>query len=169
MFARYLREKNEIIYGILDALSNEEREKERGSYYHSLSGLLRHTAFGIAYFLGLFRASLSPESAAVKAAAGVQGLALESGGFTEAGWKEFKKTLDVINAALEGFMREVTEEELCSGVKVEWYGGKPADVPLSFLVHQLLVHNTHHEGQISQVLDEMKIDNNYSGINIAFL
>jgi uncharacterized damage-inducible protein DinB len=34
---------------------------------------------------------------------------------------------------------------------------------------QLIAHGTHHRGQISQVLDELGIDNNYSGINVAFL
>jgi uncharacterized damage-inducible protein DinB len=37
------------------------------------------------------------------------------------------------------------------------------------MLSQILTHGTHHRGQLSQVLDELKIDNNYSGINVAFL
>jgi uncharacterized damage-inducible protein DinB len=40
---------------------------------------------------------------------------------------------------------------------------------LSFMISQLVVHGTHHRGQISQILDELKIDSDFSGINAAFL
>jgi uncharacterized damage-inducible protein DinB len=33
---------------------------------------------------------------------------------------------------------------------------------------QLTAHNTHHRGQVSQILDELKIDNDYSAINVTF-
>jgi uncharacterized damage-inducible protein DinB len=54
-------------------------------------------------------------------------------------------------------------------VKLDWYKGKPATVPLSVMLQQLVTHNLHHRGQISQILDSLKIDNDYSGINIKFL
>jgi len=60
----------------------------------------------------------------------------------------------------------LSEADLKLPVKLDWYGGNPDSVPLSFLLSQLLVHNTHHRGQISQVLDELKIDNDFSGIGI---
>jgi uncharacterized damage-inducible protein DinB len=37
------------------------------------------------------------------------------------------------------------------------------------MLHNLGAHGTHHRGQISQILDELKIDNDYSGINVRFL
>ncbi|MDR1444677.1 MAG: damage-inducible protein DinB, partial [Treponema sp.] len=40
-FAKYNQEANKNILELLNKLSNDEREKERGSYYHSLSGLVR--------------------------------------------------------------------------------------------------------------------------------
>jgi uncharacterized damage-inducible protein DinB len=54
-------------------------------------------------------------------------------------------------------------------VKVDWFGGNPGSVPLSFMLSQLVVHNTHHRGQISQILDSLKIDNDSSGISVLFL
>ncbi|MDR1388979.1 MAG: hypothetical protein LBJ31_03285, partial [Treponema sp.] len=38
LLAEYNREKNRTIYSILDKMSNEDREKERGSYYGTPSG-----------------------------------------------------------------------------------------------------------------------------------
>jgi uncharacterized damage-inducible protein DinB len=37
------------------------------------------------------------------------------------------------------------------------------------MLQQIVVHGTHHRGQISQILDSLKIDNDYSGINVRFL
>jgi uncharacterized damage-inducible protein DinB len=37
------------------------------------------------------------------------------------------------------------------------------------MLYNLTAHGTHHRGQISQILDELKIDNDYSGINVQFL
>jgi len=42
MYAKYNQAGNKKIYDMLSKMSNEEREKDRGSYYGSLSGLLRH-------------------------------------------------------------------------------------------------------------------------------
>jgi uncharacterized damage-inducible protein DinB len=54
-------------------------------------------------------------------------------------------------------------------VKIDWFGGNPAEITVSFLLSQLVVHNIHHRGQISQILDSMKIDNDYGGIDPAFM
>jgi uncharacterized damage-inducible protein DinB len=37
------------------------------------------------------------------------------------------------------------------------------------MLHNLSAHGTHHRGQISQILDELKIDNDYSGLNVQFV
>ncbi len=52
---------------------------------------------------------------------------------------------------------------------VEWFGGKPATVPLHYLLSTAWTHGVHHRGQISQILDEMGVDNNFSGIDVGLL
>jgi uncharacterized damage-inducible protein DinB len=37
------------------------------------------------------------------------------------------------------------------------------------MLEQHVAHNTHHRGQISQILDSLKIENDFSGINVKFL
>jgi uncharacterized damage-inducible protein DinB len=63
----------------------------------------------------------------------------------------------------------LTEQDFSRPIKLDWYGGNPESVPLSFMLSQLVLHNTHHRGQISQILDALKIDNDYSGIGIELL
>jgi uncharacterized damage-inducible protein DinB len=171
MYARYNQAGNKTIYGILDKLDNDEREKDRGSYYKSLSGIFRHILGGTRYFLGMFRAGLGSNAAAIKALAPLEGLSLPEGeeALTPAGWKGLGASLDTVDAAYVNMAAALTDGDLKLPLKLDWYGGNPAEVPLSFMLNQLVLHNTHHRGQVSQIFDSLKIDNDYSGINVQFL
>jgi uncharacterized damage-inducible protein DinB len=169
MFAKYNQSGNKTVYSILDKLSNEEREKDRGSYYGSLSGLLRHVLGGTIFLSGLYKTALGGNAAALKALAPLEGIAVPKDSLSEAQWKDLGTMLDSADAALVHLAAALNEGDLDLPIKIDWYGGNPASVPLSFMLHQLTVHNTHHRGQISQILDSLKIDNDYSGISAAFL
>lgn len=169
MYAKYNQAGNKTIYGILSAMSNDEREKDRGSYYGSLSGLFRHIMGGTRYFLGLFKSSLAGNAVALKALSALDGIPFPpEGQLSEAQWKELGGALEAVDTAYVGMAEALTDADISLPVKIEWYGGNPASMPLSFMLSQLLVHNTHHRGQISQVLDSLKIDNDYSGIPKEF-
>jgi uncharacterized damage-inducible protein DinB len=150
-------------------MSNEEREKDRGSYYGSLSGLLRHVLGRTKFFLGMYKGALG-EGAARKAVSVVDGVSFHvEGALSESQWKELGAALEAVDAAYVSMAEALTEADMSRAVKIDWYGGNPASVPLSFMLSQLVVHNTHHRGQISQILDSLKIDNDYSGIGVEFL
>jgi uncharacterized damage-inducible protein DinB len=170
MYAKYNQEGNKTIYGLLGKMSNDEREKDRGSFYGSLSGLFRHIFGGTRFFLGMYKNTLSGNAAAVKFISGIENLPkIPEGPLSEAQWKELEAATAAIDAAYVGMAEALKESDLSLPLKIEWYGGNPASVPLSFMLSQLVVHNTHHRGQISQVLDSLKIENDYSGINVSFL
>jgi len=170
MYARYNQAGNKIIFGLLDKIGNDEREKDRGSFYGSLSGLLRHITNGTRFFLGMYKTALSGNAAALKAISAIEALPkLPEGALSEAQWKEFESAANAVDTAYINMAETLSESDLSLPVKVEWYGGNPASVPLSFMLSQLVVHNTHHRGQISQILDSLKIDNDYSGIDVSFL
>ncbi|MDR2480171.1 MAG: DinB family protein [Treponema sp.] len=170
MFAKYNQAGNKTIYDILSKMSNDEREKDRGSYYGSLSGLLRHINGGTQYFLGLFKPVLAGNAGALAAIESIGNIPWPSEGPLDAEqWKELGRVTAALDAAYAAMTETLTEPDLKLPVAVEWYGGNPAAVPLSFMLGCLLVHNTHHRGQISQILDSLKIDNDYSGISAAFV
>lgn len=170
MYAQYNQAGNQAIYGLLSKMPNEEREKDRGSYYGSLSALFRHIIWGTRLFLGVYREALSNNPAALKAISSAEKFPLPPEGIlSDTQWKKLEAVLKTTDAAYVDMAKALGSADLSLPLKIEWYGGKPDSVPLSFMMSQLLVHNTHHRGQISQILDSLKIDNNYSGINIAFL
>ncbi|GMO20324.1 MAG: DinB family protein [Treponemataceae bacterium] len=162
MFAHYNQDANAAVLGLLNKLSNDEREKERGSYYKTLSGLVRHLGGATVYFCGVLKDSVKND-AAIKALEPVLALAFSDGALTEAQWKDVAENLAVADKALVNFCEALTDADLDSQVK--WFGGNPPAISLAGMLGQLTAHNTHHRGQISQILDELKIEHNFSGIN----
>ena len=169
-FARANDEADKAVIAILDAMSNDDREKSRKSYYGSLSGLARHVLGGTFYFLSLFRDSVANNSKALKALDAMAKAKMpEDKKQTEDDWKNVCAGFKVVDKAYIDFVSALDNEDLSAPVKIDWYKGKPDSVPLYFMLQQLVNHGTHHRGQISQILDSLKVDNDYSGINVKFL
>jgi uncharacterized damage-inducible protein DinB len=154
----------------LNKLSNDEREKERGSFYNSVSGLVRHILGGTVFFGGLFTKTLSGNADASRALVEITAIKLpHEGALNESQWKDLTVALAAADKAYINLSKALQSGDLDAPVELNWYGGNPASVPLAFMLQQLTAHNIHHRGQISQILDELKIDNDYSGINVAAL
>ncbi|MDR0473183.1 MAG: damage-inducible protein DinB [Treponema sp.] len=167
--AKYNEEANKAIAGILGKLSNEDREKNRKSYYGSLSALFRHNMGGTFYFLQLCKEAVSGNAEAQKAMKPLAKVENTEGKITEAQWKKLVSDAKIVDKAFLDFICALKDDDFKAQVKLDWYKGKPPEVPLWFMLQQHAAHNTHHRGQISQILDSLKIDNDFSGINVKFL
>jgi uncharacterized damage-inducible protein DinB len=89
------------------------------------------------------------------------------GKLTEAQWKQVAGNIATIDKAVIDFCSALTETDL--NAQVQWFTDNPPTAPLSFMLNQLAAHNTHHRGQVSQILDELKVEHSFSSIDIAFL
>jgi uncharacterized damage-inducible protein DinB len=170
VFARYNKEADNAVLSLLGNLSNEERELDRGSYYGSLSGLARQILGGIRFFLGsFFKEALTDNAAAYVAAREIlkplETLPNFEGALAEAQWKAVADAIVIADDVYVKLSEVLTDEDYAKQIPIAWYGGNPASVPLSFLAQNLVAHNTHHRGQISQILDSLKIEHNFSGLN----
>jgi uncharacterized damage-inducible protein DinB len=169
-FVKHNEEANRAILAIADKLSNDEREKDRGSYYGSLSRLVRHVLGGTVFLGGMLKSAVPGNAEAQQALSPLEGLTVDyEGALSEAQWKDLSACFAAADKALIDFVSALGDKDFEAPVKLEWYGGNPASVPLYFMLQQITSHHIHHRGQISQVLDELKIDNDYSGINVQFL
>jgi uncharacterized damage-inducible protein DinB len=168
-YAKYNKESDKAVVSILARCSIEDLEKDRGSYYGSLSGLARHLLEGTLYFQGLLKTALSHNAAAVKVLAPLEGITVPKGKLTEDQWKGVVAAFETVDEVFIRLVSSLADTDFTVPVAVPWYGGKPDTIPLSFLLQNVVVHGTHHRGQISQVLDELKIDNDYSAIKVELL
>jgi uncharacterized damage-inducible protein DinB len=166
--AKYNQAADRAILSILNGLSNDDREQGRGSYYNSLSGLVRHIAGGTGFFLGMFREAIASNPAALAVIGSLKPISPPGGSLTEAQWQQLAADIAALDEAYVNFTAALTEEDLKAPVKNN-KGGGPATVPLCFRLDQMMAHGTHHRGQVSQILDSLGIDNDYSGIDTAFL
>jgi uncharacterized damage-inducible protein DinB len=170
MYARYTQRADASVFSLLNGLSIQDLNEDRGSYYKSLSGLAGHIVGATFYFHGLFRQPLKKSSTAYEALKATEGLGCPDGPeLSEESWDELKGLAAIADQTTIDFVRVATVAELSAQVKIDWYGGKPEAVPLHFLLHQAFVHGIHHRGQISQILDSMGVEHDFSGIDVAFL
>lgn len=165
MYAKYTQSANASVIELLDCLTEDDRNKDRKSFFKSLSGLACHALGSFGYFHGLFRGTVS--APALKASEGLE--APESDRLSQAEWSELKKAAAIADQATVDFIRGLDEKDFTRQVKVEWFGGDPESVPLHYLLSVFIMHGVHHRGQISQILDEMGIEHDYSGIDVRFL
>jgi len=168
MYARYTQRANASVLGLLDGLSAEARNVDRKSYYKSLSGLAAHAFGGLTYFHGMFRVAAPAAAAALRA---TEGLSCPEGEKLDAAqWAELNRAVTIADQATIDFIEAASEKDLSALVKVPWLmKERPEGVPICFLLHSIYVHGTHHRGQISQVLDEMGIEHDFSGLDVEFL
>ncbi|MDR2517862.1 MAG: damage-inducible protein DinB [Spirochaetaceae bacterium] len=154
---------------LLNTLSNEAREKDRESYYKSLSGLARHLLEGPVFFQSLLKPAVPRNQEALKALGVIEGVSVPKGPLTEEQWKTFTASCKAADEALISFTAALKEEDLRAPVKVPFYKGNPEAVPLYFVLQNLFTHGVHHRGQISQILDELKIEHTYSSLKPELL
>jgi uncharacterized damage-inducible protein DinB len=169
IFAEQNRAADQAVVHILDAQSPSDREQNRGSYYKSLSGLLRHIVGAEMFFASLFKEPLAHNEAASKVIAVLTGIAVPRGDLTQDQWKEMTASLTTADNAFVDLINALSDADFRVLVALNWFKGNPAAVPVSFLLQSLILHNTHHRGQISQIFDELNIDNDYSGISPVVL
>lgn len=165
MYARDTKRANAEVLALLDGLSVEERNENRKSYYKSLSGLMSHVSGATCYFLGMFRPAFPASATALKAAEGLS--IAEAEALNASQWEGLKKATAVADQVTIDFVASLSDADFSREIPLNWYEGKPATVPLHFLLAQSFTHGTHHRGQISQILDAMGIEHDFSGISPA--
>jgi uncharacterized damage-inducible protein DinB len=165
MYARYSKRADESVAALLESLDQQTLNQPGKAYHGSLIGLYRHIAEGVAYFQGLIRASV-PQAVQILRAGPEQQLG--EGPLNVEGMKALTASLSRANQAVVDFLTALSETELSLPVDLDWYPDRKS-VPLHFILNQLFVHGIHHRGQISQLMDELKVEHDFSGIDLEYL
>jgi uncharacterized damage-inducible protein DinB len=164
--ARYNERVNREMYEILSVLTGRARRQETGSWFRSIHGILNHLIICDLNWLKRYRA-LSPESAVLN-----------------------DPRLDPPNLSWDHDLHDnfaglradriIVDERICAWIEefpVSRYGevfeyhdstGNVRRAAAGAAFEFLFQHQTHHRGQVSQILDRMGLSNNFAD-NVAYL
>lgn len=166
IYAAYTKQTNEAVFSILKDLPFTELAADKGSYYKSLAGLANHIYGATFFFHGIIRENVPTAIPFLK---GSEGLPAPAKDNDEAYMKDLGAHCAAADQATIDLIKGLPEKDMESAIKLPWFGGNPESIPLCFFLNMLSTHGTHHRGQISQILDSMGIENDYSSISPAFL
>ena len=150
---------NEVIK-LLNQMDDIERLKDRKSFVASLHGLLDHIFEATLYFQKQIKNSFFSLDCLNHKFISFETVYKK---INLINFKELSEAITIIDNAFIDFLTAVTEEELNKLIPVISFDGVDNQF-VWFILIQCFTHETHHRGEISQILDEMGIENDYSGI-----
>jgi uncharacterized damage-inducible protein DinB len=148
--------------GILEGLTPEQITRDVKSYYGSILGLLNHILVTDVMWLRRF-GNQFPELAQINA---------QLPEFTMKGWKDIiwpslaalKPVRTAVDQALEQASDLLTEKQYASVLEYKGWDGKDMKKIVWLVFTHLFTHQIHNRGQIAVLLDQMGVENDYSGI-----
>ena len=160
LLTKYNREANFKAVKILEGMTEEERYADRKAYFKSLHGLLDHIATSAIFYQRILKTnnpdlpSLSHKYSDFK---------YERGKIGFPDFAELKSAVQTLDESYIQTVNQLTEEDLTKQFTYESpYGVMKLTPALTIL--RIVNHGTHHRGQISQILDAMNIENDFSRI-----
>lgn len=162
LLSKYNAQTNAEMMGILEKLPAEQITKDVLSFYGSIIGLLNHIlvsdVFGIKRFFKQF-----PELEQTRAKLPT---------FRMEGWKDIiwpslaalKPIRTAVDEAIKQACDLLTEKQYASILQYKNWDGKEMQKPVWLVLLHMFNHQTHNRGQIAVILDQMAVDNDYSGM-----
>lgn len=164
--ARYNRRANIEAFSCADMLTDKARRRDIGSWFRSLHGLLNHILVADLYWLNRFR-PIYPESR-VLADPALSPDELSWSREIRENFEGMREMRTYVDDRLIAWFEECPEDRYGNHFQYSDAAGNVRNATAGAAFEFLFVHQTHHRGQISQVLDTLGLPNNFAD-NAAFL
>ena len=159
--ARYNKQVNQAIREIVSGVARESLELDSGTFFHTIKGTIEHIA--LAELLWLRRFSSFGKYASLEK----NGYLASEPGKVEKDIVEKIENCFVILEDLDELLikliDELSEEALQSVVRYKNTKGDAFEKIFYQTILHILVHGIHHQGELSAIMDILKIKNDYSG------
>ena len=162
LLSNYNAQTNAQMMGVLEKVPAEQITKDVRSFYGSILGLLNHIlvsdVFGVKRFFKQY-----PELEQTRAKLPT---------FRMEGWKDIiwpsltvlKPIRTAVDEAIQLACELLTEKQYASVLRYKNWDGKEMQKPSWLVLLHMFNHQTHNRGQIALILDQMGVDNDYSGM-----
>lgn len=164
LLTKYNTNANLEVMRILEGLPEVERKADRRSFAGSLQGILDHIVEGALYFQKQIWDSFPQLQALSHKYSDFQ---TSYGSVNFPSYSELISVLKHCDQAFVGMFQVLNDADMAKEITVKAFHGDSVQTAY-FIMLQYINHCTHHRGQISQILDEMHIDNDYSGIHLHY-
>ncbi len=136
--ALYNRLANERLYEACAALSDEERRRDRKAFFGSIHATLNHIMVGDRIWLARFESCEVPST----------GLNAE----LYSDFAELAAARRIEDARIEAFAARLTPDDTSGNISYVNNEGRALEDPKGLLLFHLFNHQTHHRGQIHDML-----------------
>ena len=144
MLARYNFLANRKLYAACALLSENERQQIRPAFFKSIHGTLNHIIVGDRIWMTRF-----------------QGLEIPSAGLNAVLYEDFSELRQVREAEdekIEAFFANLDENFLTKNIRYRNNAGNIHSDPVELLIAHFFNHQTHHRGQIHDMLTQTSVD-----------
>ena len=157
MYVKYNKETNLNLSKILSKFEMSELFKERKTYYKSIGGLYLHLIYVSKFLQNMIRKNWNNKYFINK--------------YTEDSYKINPQTFEEASELLQHydnnlmeFSEKISDEDLYNPKANIILRKKTVNVAIWEIFMQYIIHQTHHRGQISQILDELEIEHDIGNI-----
>ena len=140
VLAGYNRLANAALYAACAQLSDGERRKTRPAFFHSIHGTLNHILVGDRIWMGRFEGRAMPSTA-------LDAILYE-------GMADLRSARAIEDERIEAFVGRLEAGFLESHMVYTNNAGKPCRDPATLLLAHLFNHQTHHRGQVHDMLSQ---------------
>lgn len=160
--ARYNRAANESLIAHLGTLSAAEIAKDRGSYFGSIQGLLDHLITCDINWLRRFRELFPDDEPLNRQRLSPPGSAWTEFSFPD--FAEFRRERAAVDAIFEDWAAMADTSRFGEVLAYGDSHGHSKRYYFCDAVDHVFNHQTHHRGQISQILDELGVEHDFSNL-----
>ncbi len=145
LMARYNRWMNERLYAAVALLPSEERNRDRGAFFDSITGTLNHLLWADRMWLGRFT---GPPCEVPAFGAGM---------FPD--FEELRSERDITDQSLLEWSASLTSDWLASTlVYTSKVDGKTRRIAAALAAVHMFNHGIHHRGQLTTLMSQAGID-----------
>jgi uncharacterized damage-inducible protein DinB len=162
LLARYNRDANIVLLDLLSGVSSDELCRERGSYFGSIQGILDHIIAGDINWLRRFRELFGKDEPLNR------DRLLPAGHewtlYVFPGFGEYSRARSEVDAVFIDWIRIADTSRFGEVLRYKDSHGNARRYYFREILDHVFNHQTHHRGQVSQILDEMGVKHDFSNI-----
>jgi uncharacterized damage-inducible protein DinB len=162
-YAKYNQNVNKNLYGIILGLPDDQLTRKFEVYHTSIYDTLFHIMVSDLFWMKriakVFEKSPSLEKTIIPSI-DLSKLKEDLGGDRE----KLSNLRGEVDQAIDKFVNDLQEADYEKALRYKNHKGEEIEKEIWKVLMHMFNHQTHHRGQVSELLDMLKIDNDYSSL-----